>query len=58
MNTLEALMWATLERCGRTPKGFHVDASHPVVAMQSPGATQAGVYGGRIRARVVVRVVE
>jgi hypothetical protein len=32
-DVLEPLMWATLERCGRSPEGFRVDAAHPLVAM-------------------------
>ena len=33
MTHLEALMWATLERCGRSSEGYRLDASHPLVAM-------------------------
>lgn len=30
---LEALMWATLERCGRRPEGHRLDARHPLIAL-------------------------
>jgi len=30
---LEALMWATLERCGRKPEGYRLDARHPLIAL-------------------------
>jgi hypothetical protein len=30
---LEALMWATLERCGRTSDGYRLDARHPLIAL-------------------------
>jgi hypothetical protein len=30
---LEALMWVTLERCGRKPEGYRLDANHPLVAL-------------------------
>jgi hypothetical protein len=33
MDYVEALMWATLERCGRSPEGYPLDTSHPLVAM-------------------------
>jgi hypothetical protein len=30
---LEVLMWATLERCGRTSEGYRLDPHHPLIAL-------------------------
>ena len=30
---LEVLMWATLERCGRKPEGYRLDANHSLIAL-------------------------
>jgi hypothetical protein len=45
---LEPLMWATLERCGRTPEGFRADRSHPLVEMMIEVGVLKPAKGGLV----------
>jgi hypothetical protein len=53
------MMWATLEWCGRTPKGYAVDPSHVIVALLIENGLltvrSSGLVGLTVKGRTVLK---